>query len=137
MNETKFTDQNIVFFDGVCHLCNGFVDALITRDARHRRFRFAPLQGETARQLLSEGDRRSLETIIYFNQGRIFRRSAAILKILTSLGGAYRLLGLAWIIPPPLRDGLYTWIARNRYNWFGEREFCRLPLPEEKSYLLP
>ncbi|MNK07860.1 hypothetical protein D3C87_257810 [compost metagenome] len=130
------TKQNVIFFDGICHLCNGFVDAIITRDSHHH-FLFAPLQGTTAEQLLPVTDRENLDTVIYFENGRIYRRSAAILKILTGLGGGYRLLGIGWVIPSPLRDLLYKAIAKNRYTWFGKREFCRLPTPAEKSYLLP
>lgn len=128
--------RNVVFFDGVCHLCNGFVDAIISRD-KGRVFLFAPLQGSTALDLLSAQDRDKLDTVIYFESGKLYYRSAAILKILTGLGGVYRLFALAWIIPGPVRDWAYRLIAKNRYSWFGERAFCRLPTPAEKSYLLP
>ncbi|WII71584.1 DCC1-like thiol-disulfide oxidoreductase family protein [Bdellovibrio sp. 22V] len=128
--------RNVVFFDGVCHLCNGFVDAVISRDKAHLLL-FAPLQGTTAEDVLPQEDRVKLDTVIYFEAGKIYYRSAAILKILTSLGGVYKLFSIAWIIPAPLRDFLYRIIAKNRYAWFGQREFCRLPTPEERSYLLP
>lgn len=136
MSETSLARQNVVFFDGICHLCNGFVDAVITRDVRHR-FLFAPLQGSTAENMLEQDDRLNLDTVIYYENGRIYRRSAAILKILTGLGGVFKLFGAAWIIPGPLRDWLYKIIAKNRYAWFGQREFCRLPTANERSYLLP
>ncbi|WP_413612237.1 thiol-disulfide oxidoreductase DCC family protein [Bdellovibrio sp. HCB-110] len=127
--------RNVVFFDGVCHLCNGFVDAVISRDKTHHLL-FAPLQGSTAEQILPPEDRIKLDTVIYFEAGRIYHRSAAILKILTKLGGAYKLLSIGWLIPGPLRDMIYNFIAKNRYAWFGQREFCRLPTKEERSYLL-
>lgn len=129
-------NRNIIFFDGVCHLCNAFVDAVISQDKAHV-FQFAPLQGETAKSLLNDQDRNSLETVIYFEAGAISRKSTAVLKILTKLGGFYKLAALGWIVPRFLRDALYGYVAKNRYAWFGEREFCRFPTPEERSYLLP
>lgn len=127
--------RNVVFFDGVCHLCNGFVDAVISRDKSHLLL-FAPLQGTTATDLLPEQDRVKLDTVIYYESGKIYHRSSAVLKILTKLGGLYKLFGIAWIIPAPLRDFFYNIVAKNRYSWFGVRDFCRLPTKEERSYLL-
>ncbi|WP_413587395.1 thiol-disulfide oxidoreductase DCC family protein [Bdellovibrio sp. HCB274] len=128
--------RNVVFFDGVCHLCNGFVDAVITRDPEHR-FLFAPLQGTTAEKLLPAQDRVSLDTVIYYESGRIYHRSAAVIKILSGLGGVYSLSRVGWIIPGLFRDALYKIVAKNRYAWFGHRDFCRLPTPQERGYLLP
>ena len=119
MEKVNLQSRNVVFFDGVCHLCNGFVDAVISRDKGHV-LSFAPLQG----------------SVIFYEGGKIHHRSSAILKILTKLGGPYTLFGLGWIIPGFLRDLLYKWIAKNRYAWFGERNMCRFPTPAERSYLL-
>lgn len=134
-NLTNLKTKRVVFFDGVCHLCNGFVESIISRDKSHFLF-FAPLQGSTAEQLLSTNDRSKLDTIVYFENGKTYYRSAAILKILISLGGLYKLFSIAWIIPTPLRDIFYNLIAKNRYSWFGKRDFCRLPTQEERRYLL-
>lgn len=136
MEKVNLMMRNIVFFDGVCHLCNGFVDSIISRDKKHFLF-FAPLQGSTAEQILSTNDREKLDTIVYFSSGKTYYRSAAILKILSSLGGIYKIFSIAWLIPSPLRDIIYNLIAKNRYSWFGKRDFCRLPSNEERSYLLP
>lgn len=136
MEKVDLKMRKIVFFDGVCHLCNGFVDAIISRDKTHRLL-FAPLQGSTAAELLNKEDRIDLDTVVYFEAGKNYYRSSAVLKILIQLGGAYKLLSIAWIIPAPIRDFFYKKIAKNRYAWFGEREFCRLPTPAEKDFLLP
>ena len=136
MEKVSWDSKNVIFFDGVCHLCNGFVDAVISRDKKHR-FLFAPLQGRTAEQLLSLEDRKNLETVIYREKNQTYYRSAAVLKILTNLGGIYQVFWLGWIIPGFIRDALYKIIAKNRYAWFGQREICRLPTAEEKDYLLP
>lgn len=128
--------ETIVFFDGVCHLCNGFVDFAIARD-RHRRLRFAPLQGETAKRLLPDTDRARLESVVLSHDGRLFRESAAVLEIFRLLGGGLGLLGaLGKIVPAFLRDPLYRFVARRRRKWFGERDACRLPTPEERGRLL-
>lgn len=128
--------RNVIFFDGVCHLCNGFVDAIINRDKNHR-YVFAPLQGETAASLLSSQERAHLDTVIYFEKGQLYDESTAIIKILTGLGGAYVVFRLAWLLPKIVRDYLYRFVAKNRYAWFGKNDLCRIPLPEEKAYLLP
>lgn len=128
--------QRIVFFDGVCHLCNGFVDAVIVRDQNHH-FAFAPLQGSTAKSLLSEKDRENLDSVIYYENGRTYRQSTAVLKILSSLSGAFSLSKVFFIVPRFIRDFVYDVVAKRRYSWFGEREFCRLPQPHEREYLLP
>lgn len=136
MQKATELPPRIVFFDGVCHLCNGFVDAVIVRDPQHH-FAFAPLQGSTAEKLLPAKDRKNLDSVLYYENGEVFRESTAVLKILSSLSGPFKIWNLAFIIPRPVRDFTYRQVARRRYKWFGEREFCRLPLPEEKSYLLP
>ena len=136
MEKVEAKSKNIIFFDGVCHLCNGFVDAVISRD-KSRAYLFAPLQGTTAPELLPPEDLTQLDTVIYYESGKIYRRSAAILKIITGLGGIYSVFTIGWIIPGFLRDFLYSIVAKNRYSWFGKRDFCRLPTPEERNYLLP
>jgi predicted DCC family thiol-disulfide oxidoreductase YuxK len=127
------TDDMVVFFDGVCGLCSRSVDFILARD-RTGAIRFAPLQGETAAREL--GDRR-IDSIVVREGGRLYRRSAAVLRIASALGGVWRLLAaLARPIPRPLRDLLYDVIARHRYRWFGKRDTCRLPTPEERARFL-
>lgn len=128
--------QTIIFFDGLCHLCNGFVDFLIKKDQKGH-FQFAPLQGETAAKLLSFEERAHLESVILLEGGKKHSRSEAVLKVLCGLGGAYRLFAVGYLLPSFIRDAFYAWIAKNRYAWFGHREVCRLPEPHEKERLLP
>src|SRR6202051_4018134 len=127
------TQKPIVFFDGVCHLCNGFVDQVISRDHR-AHFQFASLQGETAGKFLTAEESQALETIILLDaKGTKYKRSTAVLRILTQLGGFYRIFALGYLIPAGLRDWIYAGTARNRYSWFGQRDLCRLPTPEERG----
>ena len=128
---------SIVYFDGLCNLCDGFVRFVLARD-RRRRFRFASLQGETARRRLEgrfTGD--ALATVVLEEPRRFRVRSDAALAILTGLGGPWRLAGALRIIPRPLRDAMYDYVARKRFAWYGRRDACRIPTPEEEARFLP
>lgn len=127
------TDQDrIIFFDGVCGLCNRFVDRLLRID-RGGMFRFAPLQGSTAHDRLPAGLAGALSSVIYLREGVVLTRSTAALRILIDLGGWRRVHRFWFAFPRALRDAVYDWVARNRYSWFGKRDACRLPNPEERS----
>jgi len=129
-------EERIVFFDGVCHLCNGFVDLVIKNDPQHRLL-FAPLQGETAKNLLPSSYLEDLSTVLFWDQGQVYKESEAVLRILRQLPRYQVLARLLGLFPRFVRDFMYKKIARHRYRLFGERDFCRMPTPEEKSYLLP
>ncbi len=131
-------NQKIIFFDGICHLCNGFVDFVIQNETSPASLAFAPLQGQTAKELLPMSEREKLDSVIYWEDGKIHRESDAILKILGHLRFPYSwITRLGYFIPDSLRNIVYRWVARNRYLWFGQRETCRLPLPHERNQLLP
>lgn len=123
----------VIFFDGVCGLCNAWVDFVLARDTRHR-FRFGPLQGETAREWLKLPPDAALDSVTLVDTGGTYRKSAAVSRILIGLGGLWFLCGwLLWLIPRPLRDWGYDFVARRRYRWFGKKETCRLPTPAERE----
>ncbi len=126
----------VIFFDGVCGLCNRFVDFVIRRDSRGV-FRFATLQGETARERLAEADVRDLKTVVLIDREGTHRKSAAVLRVLGRLGGFWRgAAAVLWFVPRPLRDFAYSWIASNRYAIFGKKETCRLPNAAERGRFL-
>lgn len=126
----------ILFFDGQCGLCNQGVTFLIGWD-RHRRLQYASLQGETAQELLTESDRGDLNSMVLAWQGRLYRQSAAGVRVLWILGGLSALAGaLLWCVPKPIRDLGYRLIARNRYRFLGKAT-CRLPRPGEEQQFLP
>ena len=133
---TQAPDHPIVYFDGFCGLCNRFVDFLITTD-RQRRLRFAPIQGRTAAERLAQAPSADPTTIVLEDGGRTLEKSAAVLEILNQLGGVWRLSGIFRVVPRPVRDRLYDWVARRRYQWFGKKGVCRLPTAEEKAVFLP
>jgi predicted DCC family thiol-disulfide oxidoreductase YuxK len=128
----------IVFFDGVCNLCNGAVNALLDRD-RRGRLRFAPLQGETFAALRSRRpELEQLDSIVVEDRGGLHVKSAAVVHVLRALGGPWP--ALAWLVrlvPRPLRDRAYDLVAARRYRWFGRRDACRVPTPELKARFLP
>lgn len=128
--------DNIVFFDGVCGLCNWSIDFCMKID-KHQRLRYAPLQGEMASELLDEETRTNLNTLVFWNGERKYVRSSAVTRILWTVGGGWALLGwLLWVIPKPLRDLGYIIVSKNRYRMFGKKETCRMPTPEERERIL-
>ena len=126
--------QRVIFFDGVCGLCNAWVDFILKRD-RAGIFSFAPLQGNYAKEMEPEASE-NLNTMIYHASGQRYYRTGAILRILRDLGGIWYLAWVFWFVPFFIRDFFYGLIARNRYRIFGKKENCRIPTPEEKVRFL-
>jgi predicted DCC family thiol-disulfide oxidoreductase YuxK len=130
-------EHPILFFDGLCGLCNSSVDFVMKRD-RKDVFRYAPLQGETAALHLSHEDRENLDSVILTTPEGTYRKTSAVVRILWRLPGVWPLMGtLLWMIPRPIRDFGYRLVAVNRYRVFGKKETCRLPTQEEIGRLLP
>lgn len=134
MPGTPGETDRIILFDGVCDLCNGFVQFIIARDPKGK-FKFGALQSPEAQELLKDApiDPKDLDTVIYIRGDRIYTRSGAALRILNDLGGWWSLFAIKLIIPPPIRDFIYRIIARHRYKWFGRRASCMVPTPELKA----
>jgi predicted DCC family thiol-disulfide oxidoreductase YuxK len=131
-----------ILFDGVCNLCNGFVQFVIRHDP-HGRFRFAALQSTEGQQLLAAHGSlltadavASPESVVLVAGGRVYSHSAAVLHIARGLGWPWRLVGVGWLLPGRWRDGLYRFVARNRYRWFGRQESCLLPTPALRARFL-
>lgn len=118
----------IVVFDAQCLLCSGWVRFLLRHD-RRGRFRFASMQGATGRRLLADAGLPldNLQTLLLTDGRRAWQHTSAILRILDALGWPWRLAWIGWIVPAPLRDGLYRWVARNRYRIFGRSDACMVP----------
>lgn len=136
MDEKDLKKKNIIFFDGLCHLCDGFIDIIIRLDSGHI-YTFSPLQGETAAKLLKPEQMLNLNSILFYQNGLVSYRSKAVLKIIQGLGGVYRLVFVLKVLPSPVLDLFYNFIAQNRYSFFGKKESCRIPTESEKKYLLP
>jgi predicted DCC family thiol-disulfide oxidoreductase YuxK len=124
-------NHGVLLFDGVCNLCNGFINFVIDHDPEGY-FRFGTLQREPARSFLRSAgyDPDVLSSVVFIEDGRIYRESGAALRVAQHLGFPWMLLAVFQVVPRPLRDAIYRWVAANRYDWFGTRSQCRLPTPE-------
>ncbi len=127
--------KNIVFFDGVCGFCNKSVDFLLKVDDR-KILLFSPIQGEMANRILPAVRRENLDTITYFDGRELFYRTTALLKIGKTLGGIWLVFYPLIIVPANWRDVAYDWVAKRRYRFFGKRDACRMPTPEERARFL-
>lgn len=130
--------RHLVLYDGVCGFCNRSVGFILPRD-RADRFRFAPLQGSVAREILGRHgkDPSRLDTVylVVDWQGpgeTILARSRAALAILRQLGGAWPALArVAGLVPAPILDVGYRLVARVRYRLFGRHDSCPVPRAED------
>ena len=130
-------DKPIIFFDGVCGMCNRFVDIMLRFD-RRQQFLFAPLQGETAGKLLPPlSDEPEEWSLIYLDETGTHDQFDASLEIYRRLGGLWGVLALLRYVPRRIRNPFYRIIARNRYRWFGRRDACRIPTAAERQRFLP
>lgn len=124
----------IVLFDGVCNFCNSSVNFIIRHDTK-KRYKFAALQSDVGKMLSEKHgiDQSKIDSIILIENGNVFVKSSAILRITKNLNYLYPLLFGFIIIPKFIRDGVYDFIAKNRYKWFGKKESCMIPSSEIKS----
>jgi predicted DCC family thiol-disulfide oxidoreductase YuxK len=128
---------NLILFDGVCVVCNGWA-RFVARHDRRRVFRLATAQSD-----LGQGIYRQLglspvtfDTLVVRLEGRFLTDTDAILTVLSRFGGLWHLWQALRLIPRPLRDAAYRYLARNRYRWFGRHEVCPLPTEDLKARLL-
>ncbi|WP_428266333.1 thiol-disulfide oxidoreductase DCC family protein [Haliangium sp.] len=128
----------LILYDGVCGLCDRAVQFFVRVD-RDRAFRYAPLQGETTAALRAHHPEipRDLDTVVFLEDGTVHLRSRAFVRAARHLPWPWRLVSWLWIVPRPLADLGYRFIARIRYRVFGRHESCRLPAPEERALFLP
>jgi predicted DCC family thiol-disulfide oxidoreductase YuxK len=128
--------DSVILFDGVCNLCNAWVQFVIERDPG-ARFAFAPLGSDAANGLLrSRQWVPTSDSIILVEKDGIYDQSTAALRIVRRLSGAWPLGAMFLIVPKVLRDAVYRLIARNRYRWFGRRDVCMMPTPELRARFL-
>ncbi len=135
--DTNDASSPVLFFDGVCNLCNSSVQFVIRHDKK-KQFLFATLQSAAGLKALKNTANAAdgAGSFILFYQGRYYSRSTAALQVLRLLGGAWSILYAAIIVPRFIRDAAYNLISRNRYKWFGKKNECMLPTPELKKRFL-
>jgi predicted DCC family thiol-disulfide oxidoreductase YuxK len=154
MKEIAKAGHPLLLFDGPCNLCSSLVQFVIRRD-RAAKFRFASLDSQigTAIRAQYEAMKRQkagdepkdaaaanevsgevpADTFLLVRGERIYSKSRAALEVAKLLGGVWPLLYALIVVPAPLRDALYNWVARNRYRWFGKSDSCMMPTPETRA----
>lgn len=122
---------DIVIFDGECNLCARSVQ-FILRHESEPRFQFSPVQSAAGTRILEANGfcAADIDTFVLVRDGKVYTRSTAALHIAKHFKGAWQLLRIFWVVPRPLRDVLYNFVARNRYDWFGKAKTCLMPTPE-------
>jgi predicted DCC family thiol-disulfide oxidoreductase YuxK len=121
---------SLVLFDGVCNLCDAFVQFVMARDPGGQ-FQFGALQSAAARRVLELHDAPEPlpDALVLVEDGRVFTGSTAALRIARRLTFPWSLASALLAVPRPLRDGIYAIVARHRYRWFGRRDHCLVPTP--------
>ena len=132
------TTSPVLFFDGVCNLCNGLVQFILKHDKK-KIFLFAPLQSEAGQKAIEKvtpPSKKAPDSVILFYNETWYTHSSSALHIFRLLGFPWSLLFAGIIIPFFLRDPVYNLISRNRYKWFGKRNECMVPTPGVKERFL-
>ena len=128
----------ILLFDGHCNLCNAWVQFIVKRNPA-KTIRFASLQSNAGRALLAEHKiaQDYLDSLVLIEEERFSVSSSAALRTLSYLSTWESRLKLLLIVPRPIRDLIYRFIAKYRYKWFGRREQCMIPTAELNERFLP
>lgn len=126
--------EKIIFFDGVCVMCNGLIRFILRHD-KNKIFYFATLQGKKAQQLIPSLSS-DVKTMVLWDNGQIRTESDAIIDILILLGGIFKLANILKIFPKFFRDKVYRFIADHRYRWFGQTDSCALLSSEERKRIV-
>ena len=126
--------EPVIFFDGVCNLCNASVQFAIEHDSNNT-FKFTALQGDYAKRVLPQFnlDTSKINSILLVENGKLYTKSSAALRVAKKLNGLLPLLFAFIIVPKFIRDWIYDIIAKNRYKWWGKQDSCWVPTPELRS----
>jgi predicted DCC family thiol-disulfide oxidoreductase YuxK len=131
-------NKKIILFDGVCNLCNSFVQFVIKHDTKDV-FRFVALQSDLGKEISKHIglENQNIDSVVLYNpNSRFYIKSNAALEITKNLGGIFKLLIVLKVFPRFFRDFVYDFVARNRYKWLGKKESCMIPTPELKAKFL-
>ncbi len=129
-------NKPILFFDGHCNLCNGFIDFLVRKD-RNRKVLIASLQGKTAQQTLPPEAIEKLASVVYMDSNKeLHYKSSAIFRVAWQVGGWLHIITPFRILPRFFTNWIYDFVALTRYSFFGRRDTCRIPTEEERRHFL-
>lgn len=126
-----------ILFDGICNFCNSAVNFTIKRNSK-ANILFTPMQSDAGKKILQQFKLpvNDMQSFIFIEKGEVYKQSTAALKVCRHLRGLWPLCYGLIIVPKFIRDGIYDWIARNRYKWFGVKQECMIPSPEVKARFL-
>ncbi len=129
--------KTILLFDGVCNLCNGYINFIIKR-MKSDTVRFGTLQSESGQELLEKNglSPHELDTVVLIQNGKLYTKSDVAFRLAKEMSGGWPMFSVLLVIPKFLRDGIYDIISRNRYRWFGKQASCMIPTPELKKLFL-
>jgi predicted DCC family thiol-disulfide oxidoreductase YuxK len=127
-------EHPLILFDGICNFCNSAVNFVIKKD-KEAFIHFAPLQSPKGRLYLKQYNYpvNNLNSFVFIENNKVYTKSTAALKVCMHLKGLWPLCYGFIIVPKFIRDGIYSWVAKNRYKWFGVRQECMMPTPEVRS----
>lgn len=133
----KSNSNPIVYFDGVCNLCESSVQFIIRKNKK-KNIQFASLQGVHGQTFLKENnlDTSEFSSLVYVENGKIYTKSSGALRITKQLKRLWPFMICFLIVPKFIRDAVYNYIAKNRYKWYGKKTSCWLPTPELKKRFL-
>lgn len=128
--------QPVILFDGVCNFCDASVQFILDRDDKEL-FRFASLQSDAGQEFLKKYNvPDDVDSMVLIEDGKVYYKSSAALRISRHLRGAWKLLYVFMIVPAPIRNVVYDLIAKNRFKWFGQKDSCMLPPPNVRKRFL-
>jgi predicted DCC family thiol-disulfide oxidoreductase YuxK len=130
-------EKKIILFDGVCNLCSSSVRFILKHDKKNQ-FLFSSLQGKTGQAYLKKFNlpADAFNSFMLVEGDHLYTRSSGALRMLKYLGNGWQLLYAFIIVPKFIRDGVYNFIAKNRYRWFGKKEECWIPTDALKAKFL-
>ena len=129
-------EHPVILFDGVCNFCNGSINFLIKLDKKER-LRFSPLQSEFGQVMLKFEKLPPVpNSFILIVGDKWYEKSSATLKIFEFLPWYWKWTKVFWLVPKFIRDGLYDFVSKRRYKWFGKKDQCMIPTPEVRKRFL-
>ena len=126
--------KSILLFDGICNLCNASVQFILKRDTGEQ-FLFASLQSDAAKNILLQYNLKnySLNSLVLIQDGKVFQKSTAVLMVCQKLDWPWKLFYIGRFLPKTMRDHLYDFVAKRRYQWFGKKDRCVMMMPKYKN----
>ena len=127
----------IILFDGICNLCNRSVQFIIKHD-KEKVYRFAAFQSKAGQKLLQQYNLplKQFSSFLLIENNKAYSQSTAALKVAKNLSGLVKLAVVFNIVPAGIRNIVYNFVARNRYQWFGKKESCMVPTQDLKARFL-